>query len=485
MTLQKTAEILYENKILLNFNENSFRNFSRTEKLSCDSRDVEKNTLFFAKGANFRREFLLSAIEKGAVAYVAEKDMEVSIPLFLVSDVRRAMSVVARAFYGDMTKYYPLIGITGTKGKTSTLYMLESVLREKYKKVGIISTNEARCGEKTWKKTGTTPEALELFSILDGFRAEGAEAAVTEVSSQALKYERVSGLTFSVGAFLNLSPDHISPTEHSSFEDYKEAKKKLFPLCKKAALNLDDPYADEFAVTAGNAELITFSASRQADIYARDVSLNKTGSEFSVDGRIKIENIKINMPGAFNVSNALCAVSCAYSVGVSGEEIRAGLEKAHAPGRLELYEKNGITVIVDYAHNKASFEALFSYVDGFYPQARKILVFGCIGDRALDRRGELPVVAAENADFTVFTTDDPGTEKPFDIFKQTEPEFTARGAAYTFIEDRQEAVGFAIDRARAGDVVILAGKGGETTQLVNGVYVPYIGDMNAAKLKLE
>ena len=219
MTLPQIVEILAKNKILINFFSESGCDLSLTEKISCDSRDIEKNTLFFVKGVNFRREFLISAIEKGAVAYVSEKDMNVDIPLFLVSDVRKAMSAVAGAFYGDMTDHYPLVGITGTKGKTSTLYMLESILLEKYGKVGVISTNEARCGEKTWEKTGTTPEAFELFSILDGFRKENAKAAVMEVSSQALKYDRVSGLTFSVGAFLNLSPDHISPTEHSSFND--------------------------------------------------------------------------------------------------------------------------------------------------------------------------------------------------------------------------------------------------------------------------
>lgn len=484
MTLPQIIEILAKNKILINFFSESGCDLSLTEKISCDSRDIEKNTLFFVKGVNFRREFLISAIEKGAVAYVSEKDLNVDIPLFLVSDVRKAMSAVAGAFYGDMTDHYPLVGITGTKGKTSTLYMLESILLEKYGKVGVISTNEARCGEKTWEKTGTTPEAFELFSILDGFRKENAKAAVMEVSSQALKYDRVSGLTFSVGAFLNLSPDHISPTEHSSFNDYKEAKKKIFSLCKKAVINLDDDYSQEFLSAAENIETITFSCSDKGDIYAYDILQDRYGSTFSVGGKIAIDSVRVNMPGKFNISNALCAAACAYALGISGKEIKNGLEKAHAKGRLEIYEKNGITVVVDYAHNKSSFEALFEYARSFYPDSKIIFLFGCIGNRALDRRAEIPSVAAKNADLIVYTTDDPGTESPEGIFREIEPQFKERGTPYVFIEDRQTAVEFAITSAKPGDVVILAGKGGETTQLVNGKYVPYIGDMQAAKKKL-
>ncbi len=484
MTLSQIAEILSENGILLNFDSVKKNKISLTEKISCDSRDVEKNTLFFAKGVNFKREFLLSAIEKGAVAYVAEKDFGVDVPLLLVSDVRKAMSAAARAFYGNMTDYYPLVGITGTKGKTSTLYMLESILLEKYGKVGVISTNEARCGEKTWKKTGTTPEAFELFSILDGFRKENAKAAVMEVSSQALKYDRVSGLTFSVGAFLNLSPDHISPTEHSSFEDYKEAKKKIFSLCKKAVLNLDDEYANEFADAASGTDLTSFSLTKKGDIYAYDILQDRYGSTFSISGKIAIDSVRVNMPGKFNISNALCAAACAYEIGISEKDIRNGLEKAHAKGRLEIYEKNSITVVVDYAHNKSSFEALFEYANTFYPDSKIIFLFGCIGDRALDRRAEIPSVAAKNADLIVYTTDDPGTESSEGIFREIEPQFKEIGTPYVFIEDRQKAVEFAIDAAKPGDIVILAGKGGETTQLVNGKYVPYIGDMPAAKAKL-
>ncbi len=484
MTLPQIVEILAKNKILINFFSENICDLSLTEKISCDSRDIEKNTLFFVKGVNFRREFLISAIEKGAVAYVSEKDLNVDIPLFLVSDVRKAMSAVAGAFYGDMTEYYPLVGITGTKGKTSTLYMLESILLEKYGKVGVISTNEARCGEKTWKKTGTTPEAFELFSILDGFRKENAKAAVMEVSSQALKYDRVSGLTFSVGAFLNLSPDHISPTEHSSFEDYKEAKKKIFSLCKKAVLNLDDEYANEFADAASGTDLTSFSLTKKGDIYAYDILQDRYGSTFSISGKIAIDSVRVNMPGKFNISNALCAAACAYEIGISEKDIRNGLEKAHAKGRLEIYEKNSITVVVDYAHNKSSFEALFEYANTFYPDSKIIFLFGCIGDRALDRRAEIPSVAAKNADLIVYTTDDPGTESPEGIFREIEPQFKERGTPYVFIEDRQKAVDFAIASAKPGDVVILAGKGGETTQLVNGKYVPYIGDMQAAKKKL-
>ncbi len=485
MTLKNIAEILSSKNLLLKNLSNSDKFFSRIEKLSCDSRDIRKNTLFFAKGVKFKREYLVSAIENGAAAYVCEHDLDVDIPLLLVSDVRKAMSAAARAFYGDMTLSYPLVGITGTKGKTSSLYILNSILQERYSKIGIISTNEARCGDKVWQKTGTTPEALELFSILDGFRLNNAQAAVMEVSSQALKYDRVSDLTFSVGAFLNISPDHISPTEHSSFDDYKESKKRLFSLCKKCVANLDDPYAGEFIACAAPDSLLTFGTSSSADLFAYNIREDKKGSTFSVKGIVNIDDIRLNMPGRFNVLNALCAVACAFFIGFSADEIKNGIAKASAPGRLEIFEKNGITVLVDYAHNKASFEAVFDYVDSFYPSSRKIILFGCIGNRALDRRVDLPKVACPNSDFIVMTTDDPGSEEPEEIFAQVEPELKKYDTPYVFIKDRQEAVAYAIDNAAEGDVVILAGKGGEKTQMVAGKAVPYIGDMQAAMEKLK
>ena len=485
MNVEKIAEILSDNKLLLKTVPETVNNFSRIENLSCDSRSVSEGTLFFVKGVGFRPEYLDAAVGKGAVAYVAEKDCGAEIPLLLVSDVRKAMSCAARAFYGDMTESYPLVGITGTKGKTSTLYMLEGILKEKYPRVGVISTNEARCGEKTWKKTGTTPEALELFSILDGFRRENAGAAVMEVSSQALKYDRVSGLTFSTGAFLNLAPDHISPTEHSSFEDYRDSKKKLFQLCGNAVVNKDDKYAREFIDAAIGTRLITFSISESADITAYDIHADRYGTTFSVRGRVSMEDVRINMPGMFNVSNALCAIACAYSLGIPEDLMKEGLGKASAAGRLEILEKNGITVLVDYAHNGSSFESVFDYADSFYPGARKIILFGCIGDRALDRRTELPEVAGKRADFIVMSTDDPGTEDPESIFKEVEKELMKYPAPYVFIKDRKEAVGCAIDLAKPGDLVILAGKGSETTQMVNGRPEPYIGDMQAAREKLQ
>jgi len=484
MYLSKITEILYENN-LIEKTSLTERDFSlQIDKISCDSRFVNKNTLFFVKGVGFKEEYLSSAVEKGICAYVSEKDYGISVPLIQVKDIRRAMPIAAKAFYGDFP--YPIVGITGTKGKTTVSYMLRSIFSERFgEKVGIITTNEAVCDGHYYDKNGTTPEALELFSILDGFRSDGAKVTAMEVSSQALKYNRVDGVPFSSGIYLNLAPDHISPTEHSSFDDYKAAKKRMLTLCKTGIVNADDEFAAEIIEAASCEKIITTGFSDKYSIYAYNIAADKKSTEFSVGGLVNIKNIKLPLPGTFNVHNALCAIGAAYTLGMTADEISKGLSKVVAPGRLEIIEKKGITVLVDYAHNKSSFEAVFDYVETFYPEAKKICLFGCVGGKALDRRVELPTVACPHSDLIVMTSDDPANEEPKEIFSEVETVLKKFETPYIFIEDREKAVEFAIDKAKSGDVVILAGKGHEKTQIVHGKKIPYIGDREAAECSLE
>lgn len=451
--------------------------------ISCDSRDVKDNTLFFVKGVAFKPEYLVSAVEKGAVAYVSEFDLGIDIPFVKVSDVRKAMPYCAKLFYGNPVSKYKLSAVTGTKGKTSLVYMLRSIFEKAYGKEGFgyISTNEAKCGSEPLKKSGTTPEALELYTILNKFSEKRVSAAAMEVSSQALKYDRVLGIDFHTGVFLNLSNDHISPTEHSSFDDYKAAKLKLLENCKYGVVNIDDPYGKEFFSASKCEKTYTFGIRQECDFRAESIILTKNGSSFTVNGDV----YTLKMPGEFNIYNALAAIAVCKTMDIDTGYVQCGLAEATAEGRMEIYEKNGITVLVDYAHNKLSFEAVFDFVDKFYPDSRKICLFGCQGNKALDRRRELPEIAGRRSDMVVLTSDDPANEDPMDIIGEVEIELRKTPVEFVSIEDRESAVEYAVKNAVAGDVVILAGKGQETTQQVRGKSIAYVGDMAKAMSVLE
>ncbi len=451
------------------------------ESLSCDSRFVGENSLFFTKGVHFKEEYLLQAEKKGACAYVAEQEYPASsLPFLLVRDLRLAMPLLAKEFYGNPASRYPLVGVTGTKGKTTVAYLLKSIFTEAFgaEKVGIISTNEALCGSMPLKKNGTTPEALELYGILNTFAESGVKAAVMEVSSQGLQYNRVEYVPFDTGIFLNLSPDHVSPTEHHSFEEYKEAKKRMLTLCRRGIVNLDDRYAEEIIRSASCPELYTLSLKdHTADFFAEDILLSKRGVSFRVSGNL----YNLHMPGEFNVYNALAAIATATLLGVSPEVIARGLEKTSIAGRMEILEKNGVTVIVDYAHNALSFQGVFDYINSFYPDSRILCLFGCQGNKALDRRRDLPEIAGKRADVLILTADDPAFEEVDAILDEMESHLPPSASDVYRISDREEAVRFALSLAKTGDVVFLAGKGHEKTQIVAGKTVPFKGDMPCAE----
>lgn len=483
MKLSKTAELLRREKLLVSISGEF--DFS---SITCDSRKVKKNALFFVKGAAFRKEFLFSALQKGAGGYIAEKDFGIDCPRIRVTDIRLAMPLIAKEFYQNPAARFMLTGVTGTKGKTTVTYMLRNIFAERFGEdfVGMISTNEASNGKKQIEKTGTTPEALPLYEIFDDFAKSGVKAAVMEVSSQALQYNRVAYVPFLNGVYLNLSPDHQSPTEHHSFEEYKNAKLKMLTLCENGIVNIDDKYAKEVISAATCDKIYTFGTKENADFRAEDIILTKRGASFKVSGKyIKDEVFEIRMAGEFNVYNALAAVVCAYLCEIPVSAIKKGLYETEIDGRMEIIEKDGKTIIVDYAHNALSFSAVFDYVEKFYPESKKICLFGCQGNKAYDRRTELPEIAGEKADFVVLTTDDPAKEDPGKILDEVEDNLKKTNVKYVKIPDREEAVRFAVSKAGKGDVVFLAGKGHEHTQIVGNKTVFYKGDMDTAKDELE
>lgn len=481
MKIERIKVILEESGLLVSFPDEFL---SEIKNISCNSKKCGENTLFFVKGVNFKKEYLDEAIKNGAVVYVGENDLGADIPFIKVSSVRPAMPIVAREFYSFPYLKYKLAGITGTKGKTTVTYMLKNIFDEYFNKdrVAIISTNEAICGENKYQKSGTTPEALELYSILNEFAKRDAEAACMEVSSQGLWYNRTDGIDFFVGAFLNLAPDHISPTEHKSFDEYKEAKKRLLQQSRYGVVNIDDKYADEVMSAATCEKIYTISAEKNADFQAKDIILTKSGVSFRVVGKyINNEIFEIRIPGSFNVNNALVAMACAYVCGCDIQSIKTGLLKTEIDGRMDVYEKNGITVVVDYAHNGLSIEAVLEYLKKFYPNSKITCLFGCPGNKAYDRRTEIPQSIAKYADFAVITSDDPEDEEPGAIMNEVEVELKKTKIPYVKIEDRAQAVKFTLTNANKGDVVLLAGKGHETTQKVHGKLIYYKGDLPYAK----
>ena len=463
-------------------------NFHEFVHISCDSRDIIANTLFFAKGINFKREYLLEAIQKGVTAYIGELDLEVSIPLIKVKNVRLTMPLIARFFYDNPAGKYKLTGITGTKGKTTCAYMLKNIQALAYgqDEVGMISTNEALSGKREIKKSGTTPEALELYNILNTFAQDGVKAAVMEVSSQGLQYNRVEYIDFFIGIFLNLSPDHISPTEHKDFNEYKRAKMRMLTLCKNGIVNIDDENSSDIIKAATCPNLYTIGINKDADFKAKNIILSKNGVSFEVFGKyINREIFELTIPGEFNIYNALAAIVAAWLLEIDIQTIKAGLVGTTIKGRMEILEQDGKTIIVDYAHNALSFNAVFDYVNNFYPESDTVCVFGCQGNKALGRRKELPEIAGKRASLVVLTSDDPANEDPEAIMEEIEVTLRKTEVKYIKITDRERAVKYAVSEAKTGDVVILAGKGHETTQQVRGNALSYKGDMLCAKEALN
>lgn len=456
--------------------------------ITCDSRKTVKGTLFFCKGISFKEEYLVSATENGAVAYISEKEYpDIKLPCVIVSDIRRAMPLSACFFYNRPFERYSLAGITGTKGKTTVAYMLKNIYDEEFGgKSGLISTIDGiSCGKK-FTKSFTTPEALDLYSYLSKFAEDGVRAAVIEVSSQGLQYNRVDGIIFDYGVFLNLAPDHISETEHHSFDEYKEAKKKMLTLCKTGFVNADDQYASEIICAATCKKIITFGYKNFADITAKKPICKADGSEFTVcGGKYDGEIIKVGIPGDYNILNALAAYAVASEQGISIEAIKKGIEKTRIPGHMEVTEIKGRHIVIDYAHNGLSLEGVIRNAKKFYPGSKVICVFGCTGNKAIDRREEMGKVAGRKADYIILTSDDPAYENEIDIAEEIAAFIKPFGTPFENVEDRTEAIKRAAALSEEGNIIVIAGKGYETTQSVKGKSAPYIGDKVAIEMAFD
>ena len=442
--------------------------------LSCDSRTVSPGTLFVCKGAAFRPEYLQAAIEKGAAAYVSGPD------------IRRAMAVFANAFYGQPWKGLDLVGITGTKGKTTALYYLKSIMEGSAAcgegRFGYLSTIDTYDGMKLFESHLTTPEAIELGERLNNMKNSGIRAAAMEVSSQALKYDRTLGVRFRYGVFTNFGADHIGSTEHPTMEDYFASKLKIFAQSDAAIVGLENIKLPEVLAEAERhcSRIICYKAE----------CVRKEGSDTVFDAVVSVGNavtrlsdLRLTMPGIFNAENAACAAAIALQLGATEKEIRAGLLNARAAGRMEFFEnkERQVIAISDYAHNELSYEKLMSSAKEEYPGYRLVAVFGCPGGKGYSRRVDLPKVAAKYADFTWIVEEDPADEDPYEISVQVLKNLESFGGKGAICVDRTKAIHDAIVNAEPKTVVMIIGKGREQYQHRGMRYDPVESDSELAE----
>lgn len=441
--------------------------------LEYNSKKVKPGTLFVCKGAHFKPEYLEEAINRGAIGYVADKKMDVAedVPSIIVSDIRKAMALLAEKFHNEPHKKLKIVAIGGTKGKTTTTYYVKSILDaylEAARKApaGLISTINNFTGDKYVESTNTTPEAMDLQELLADAVEAGLEYLVMEVSSQALKYHRTDRVEFDVSIFLNIDEDHISPIEHPNFEDYLESKAKMFAQTKQLVINKETREAEYLFKKAEDAkEYYSFSLdSKEADYYAYDIETIELESHFKIHSDKIEEDFILGMPGRFNIENALAAAAAIDLLGIPVEYTVEALKKVTVPGRMTIFSTNDkqIIAIADYAHNRLSFENLITSMKKTYPEYKVISILGAPGDKAFGRREELGSVAGEYSDYVYITTDDPGSEEVSVISKEIAQYVEAAGTLYASIEDREAAIQAAFENIEEKTLILAIGKGHET-----------------------
>lgn len=487
ISINKIVKILIEKDLLVeNHISNSELSFNH---VSYDSSKVSDQTLFFCKGIHFKLSYLKLAISNGALAYISEKKYDVDADFILVKDIRLTIAILAPIFFENPADDLNLIGITGTKGKTTVAYFLKNILDEATKtETGLIGTVETITGITHQSSLNTTPEPFDLQNFLDEARHIKLPYFTMEVSSQAFKYNRVLGMIFDHGIWLNIAEDHISPVEHPDFEDYISSKLQLMTSSREVLINKETDYFDRVFQTAQSSKfspkIYTYASEKYADsvdFYYSNVFRNGTKLSFTVFGKNGYkENFQISTLGLFNVENATAAVAQAKIIGIDDESIRKGLIKTEIPGRMNIWEKKGVTVVVDYAHNALSYQALFESLKQYYPKNKIISVGGQVGNKALQRRKEFGEVVGKFSDSIIITADDPQYEEVRKISEEM-ASYLPVDSNYEIIEDRVEAISKAINNAEKGDVVVLLSKGTDNTQKVNGLLEAYISDTKLAK----
>lgn len=452
--------------------------------IECDSRKIKKGGLFVAiNGFSVNgNDYIKSAIKNGAIAVMITADIDKKllkeivdlVTIIVVPNTRNGLAIASCNFYNNPSKKFKLIGITGTKGKTTTTFMTKAILEKQGLKVGLIGTIATYIGNKKIEDSDrTTPESNKLQFLFSKMVEENCDVVVMEVSSQSLKLNRVDGCDFDIGVFTNFSEDHISPKEHPDMEDYFNSKLKLLKMCKICFTNADDLMVAKIPSLLSDLNVTTYGIDNYCNLLAKDITITNSYVDFKVKLETKNERVKICIPGRFSVYNALAAISIAKQLNCSAENIKEALLEVRVPGRSELVDNSReLTIMIDYAHSPESLENILNAVKS-YTRGRVISVFGCGGDRDSGKRSIMGEISGRIADYTIITSDNPRTENPETIVKQIEEGMKKTNGKYEVVVDRTEAIKTAIQMANKRDIIVLAGKGHEPYQEINGVKHPF------------
>ena len=457
-----------------------------------DSRKITEKSVFVCLvGANVDgHTFVNQAVEKGASAIIVEKTVE-NIPenmaVIKVKNTRRALALMSAAYFGYPANELTTIGLTGTKGKTTTTFMVKSVLESAGYKTGLIGTTGILIGEESLPAKNTTPESYEIHKLFRQMVDSGCKYVVMEVSSQGLKYDRVAGINFDIGVFTNFSPDHIGPNEHDSMEDYAASKSILFRNCKTAVVNVDDESA-ETILTGHTCKVVSYAINNNADLKAQNIEFikenGKLGMKFNTVGAVDYD-FTVYTPGMFSVYNSLVTIYICNLLGVNNAAIAKGLEIVKVRGRVELVPCSpDFSVIIDYAHNEVSTKSVMNTLAEYKPN-RMICVYGGGGNRSKLRRYDMGEVTGAMADLCILTCDNPRDEEIKDINNDIKIGLARSNGKYIEIDDRKEAIKYAIENAQKGDFIVLLGKGHETYQEIKGVKYHFDEREAVAEIKEE
>ncbi len=444
--------------------------------LITDSREKNENGLFFCiSGMRFdAHDFAGQAAENGCTALVVERFLELELPQVRVENVRSAMAYIAAAFYGHPEREIRMVGVSGTKGKTTTSYLMKAILEKAGFKTGLIGTTGNLIGDKHIKSNMTTPDPIDLHRCLRQMRDEGVEAVSMEVSAHAIDMRRLDGVTFEAACYTNFSQDHLD--YFGTMENYFQTKKSFFLKGQvlNASLNADEETSEQI-IDEIKIPYLTYGISAEADVFAREIEISENGVSFTIALRgLEEMEVSMHLTGMFNVYNALAAASLAMIMGIDRTAIKEGLESVKAvPGRVEMLDtQTPYRVILDYAHSPDALENVLKTVRAF-TKNRLIALFGCGGDRDHGKRPIMGQIVGRLADFSILTSDNPRTEDPDAILRSIEQGMKKTKGEYVVIENRREAIRYALEMGCEGDVIILAGKGNETYQDIMGVKRPF------------
>ena len=460
---------------------------AEVDNLTSDSRLANENTAFICivGAVSDGHKYINEVVEKGASAIIVQDGVDLTniwpeskfpqgVSVIKVKDTRYALALMSAAYFDYPASKMFTIGITGTKGKTTTTYMIRNVLEACGIKTGLIGTIETIIGDYKKPACNTTPESYEIHESYAKMVEAGCKAVVMEVSSQGLMLHRTAGITFDIGVFTNLEPDHIGPNEHDSFEQYLECKAMLFQQSKIAIVNVDDEHVDAILKNA-TCTVERYGLGDTADIRATNIEFlhepGKIGTQYKATGLVNMD-IKLLVPGTFSVYNSLCAVAVTRHFNVDEEILKKALYEVQVKGRIEIIPvSDKFTLMIDYAHNAMALESILKTLREYHPH-RLVCLFGCGGNRSRSRRYEMGEVSGMLADLTVITSDNPRFEEPEAIIEDIKTGMAKTAGKYVTIIDRKDAIRYVIEHGEPGDIIVLAGKGHEDYQEIKGVKHP-------------